>query len=115
MKNASFPLWQEEDWTEKSEQSLKGKKVEHLIIHTYEQIKLKPLYFKKEQHGSQFPGVPDNRRGIDSYLGEKQPWRIAQTIHASTGNELKEKMEAAIKVGQSAVSFSVQEDISYQS
>ncbi|WP_391559386.1 methylmalonyl-CoA mutase family protein [Robertmurraya sp.] len=115
MKHASFPLWQEEDWTEKSEQSLKGKKVEHLIKHTYEQIKMKPLYFKKEQHCSQFPGIPDYRRGIDSYLGEKQPWRIAQTIHASTGNELKNKMEAAIKGGQSAVSFSVQEDISYQS
>lgn len=115
MKNKSFPLWQEEDWTEKSEQSLKGKKVEHLIKHTYEQIKLKPLYFKKEQHCSQTPGVPDFRRGIDSYLGEKQPWRIAQTIHASTVNELRDKIEAAIKGGQTAVSFSVQEDTSYQS
>jgi methylmalonyl-CoA mutase len=115
MKHASFPLWQEGDWTEKSEQSLKGKKVEHLIKHTYEQIKLKPLYFKKEQHCSQFPGVPDYRRGIDSYRGQKQPWRIAQTIHASTVNGLKDKMEAAIKGGQSAVSFSVQDDLSYQS
>ncbi|WP_377057646.1 methylmalonyl-CoA mutase family protein [Robertmurraya beringensis] len=115
MKHASFPLWQEKDWIEKSEQSLKGKKVEQLINRTYEQIKLKPLYFKKEQHGSQFPGVPDYRRGIDSYIDQKQPWRIAQTIQASTAKELKDKIEAAIKGGQTAVSFSVQEDISYQS
>lgn len=115
MKNKSFPLWQEKDWAEKSEQSLKGKKVEDLLKHTYEQIKLKPLYFKKEQHCSQFPGVPDYRRGIESYLGEKQPWGIAQNIHASTLNELKDKIEAAIKGGQNAVSFSVQDEISYHS
>ncbi len=115
MKHATFPLWQEKDWTEKSEQSLKGKKVEQLINHTYEQIKLKPLYFKKEQHCSQYPGVQDYRRGIDSYRGQKHPWRIAQTLQASSANELKDKMDAAIKAGQSAVSFSVREDISYQS
>ncbi len=115
MKNKSFPLWQERDWTEKSGQSLKGKKVEDLNKHTYEQIKLKPLYFKKEQQCSQFPGLPDYRRGIDPYRGQTQPWKIAQAIHASTVNELKNKMEEALKAGQTAVSFTVQDNTSYQS
>lgn len=114
MKHASFPLWQEQDWKEKSELSLKGKKVENLIKNTYEQIKMKPLYFKGEQTCSQIPGVPDYRRGIGSHLCNEHPWRIAQTIRASTVNELKEKIDLAIEGGQTAVSFFVQDDTSYQ-
>lgn len=114
MKHASFPLWQEKDWNEKSEQSLKGKKVEYLIKNTYEQIKLKPLYFRKEQICSQIPGVPDYRRGIGSHLCKEHLWRIAQTIRASTVNELKEKIDSAIEGGQTAVSFFVQDETSYE-
>ena len=113
MKHASFPLWQEKDWNEKSEQSLKGKKVEHLIKNTYEQIKLKPLYFRKEQSCSQLPGVPDYRRGIGSQWSKEHPWRIAQTICASSVDELKEKIDSAIEGGQTAISFYVQEGSSY--
>jgi methylmalonyl-CoA mutase len=114
MKHASFPLWQEKDWNEKSEQSLKGKKVEDLIKNTYEQIKLKPLYFRKEQSCSQIPGVPDYRRGIGSHLCNEHPWRIAQTICATTVMELKEKIDSAIEGGQTAISFLVQDETSYE-
>lgn len=115
MKNINFPHWQEKDWIEKSEQSLKGKKIEKLSTDTYENIKLKPLYFKSEQECSQYPGVPDFRRGIEAAPCDQQSWRIAQCLTATSEEELIKKIKTAIQSGQTAISFSPQKHYSYES
>ncbi len=106
IRNQSFPLKTKQEWTEKAEQSLKGRSVESLQSTTYENIILKPLYTREdEQSVHDIPGGPDFRRGIYPLGYVTNEWKIAQRISYETPEELKTKLAEAIEKGQTALSF----------
>lgn len=112
MINEIFPLFSFDNWTQKAEETLKGKSLDTLTRNTYENIKLKPLYSKEDTQKlvvSQFPGYPDYRRGFDSLGYITNDWKIAQTIVATDSKQLQEKLKSAFQKGQSAISFEVSE------
>ena len=111
IRNQSFPIKSFDDWKEKAEQSLKGKKVESLQSNTYEAITLKPLYTKADQKFvSEYPGAADFRRGTNLLGYVTNEWKVAQRIPYQTVEDLKLKLEDALKRGQTAISFDVSED-----
>ncbi len=110
IKQADFKEKSLKAWAEKAEESLKGKSIETLSTYTYESIKLKPLYTKEDVDSkelTEFPGVPDFRRGISSLGHTGKGWEIAQTLSFNSIEELNTKLETAIQRGQTAVSFPV--------
>lgn len=110
MLNQSFPPISMEDWVEKSEESLKGRKIETLAKETFEAIKLKPLYTRKDdKNTSQFPAQSDFRRGIHALGYLNQDWEVAQTLKIKEG-ALKESLTSAFSNGQTAISFEITED-----
>ncbi|MFB6465889.1 methylmalonyl-CoA mutase family protein [Cytobacillus sp. Hz8] len=104
-----------EEWTEKAEETLKGKAIQTLARHTYENINLKPLYTRLDQENhftiSEYPGLGDFRRG-NSPLGYlTQEWKIAQKIEGNSAPELHENVKSALERGQTAISFAVTEEV----
>jgi methylmalonyl-CoA mutase len=112
IKNQSFLRKTIDDWQEKAESSLKGKKIDSLHCDTYENIILKPLYTREdEQPVPDYSGGSDYRRGIYplGYLTNK--WNVAQQLFYQSPSELKEKLQDAIKKGQTALAFQVSEEL----
>lgn len=112
--NETFPPTTAEEWIKKAEESLDGKTVETLSRNTYENIKLKPLYFREDlinQTVSQYPGFPDYRRGIHPLGYVTNEWKVAQTITAQNSQELNDKLISAFQKGQTAISFEVTEHL----
>ncbi|MDR6998660.1 methylmalonyl-CoA mutase subunit beta [Neobacillus niacini] len=108
LRNQSFPSKTKLDWNTKAEESLKGKSVESLQSPTYENIVLKPLYFKGNQKTpSEYPGESDFRRGTYPLGYVKNDWKVAQRTSFSTINELREKLTSAVSKGQTAISFEI--------
>lgn len=111
MKSVSFPQTSIEDWEKKSEESLKGRKVESLSKTTFENIKLKPLYTNEDQSEiSQFPGQADFRRGSTTLGYLSQDWKVAQRLRIQK-DTLKDSLAEAFDKGQSAISFEVDGDV----
>ncbi|TKC20183.1 methylmalonyl-CoA mutase [Robertmurraya kyonggiensis] len=109
MREQSFPSASLEDWKAKSEESLKGRKIETLAKDTYEGIKLKPLYTRQNQTvASPFPAQGDFRRGVNALGYVSQEWKVAQKIHV---DELKVSLQKAMEKGQTAISFEVNDAI----
>lgn len=112
MKNASFPPSTNHAWKEKVEESLKGKKLETLMKHTYEKIVLKPLYSVTDQTAAiSYPGVSDYRRGIYSLGYQSNPWKIAQKVTYQTMDELDGNLTEAFERGQTAISFKLRKEL----
>lgn len=111
MSTISFPKHTMEEWEKKSEESLKGKKIDSLWRNTYENIQLKPLYTKADQREEipQFPAQSDFRRGVNPLGTIHSGWEVAQEIRVQTATELKERLHEAFKRGQTAISFEVKE------
>lgn len=109
MKNITFPTISYEQWKQAAEQSLRGRTVESLRRHTYEQIQLKPLYMKDElkekNYLETFPSDADFRRGIHPLGYKTSPWKISQQLEATSIVELKQKLAHALKKGQTAIAF----------
>lgn len=109
MREQTFPAVSIEDWKQKSEESLKGRKLETLEKNTFENIKLKPLYTKADQQpASQFPAQSDFRRGIEPLGYVTQGWKVAQKLHLD--QDLQVTLANAFEKGQSAISFEVEEN-----
>ncbi|CAM3990405.1 methylmalonyl-CoA mutase family protein [Mesobacillus thioparans] len=114
MKAASFNDALFEDWQKKAAASLKGRPIESLYTHTYEDITLKPLYTKDDlPDGSAeaLPGTPDYRRGIDPLGYQSESWNIANRLFYKDLQDLKAKMDSALSKGQTAISFVVKSDL----
>ena len=112
IRSQVFPDQSINDWKEKAEQSLKGKKVESLNSSTYENIVLKPLYFEGDEHPvSEYPGGSDFRRGKDPLGYITNEWWVAQKILYHSPKELKNKLHEAVGKGQTAISFEITEEI----
>lgn len=108
MQDQTFSAASIEDWKQKSEESLKGRKVETLEKNTFEHIKLKPLYTRQDQQPvSQFPARSDFRRGIFPLGYVSEDWKVAQKVE--TDGRLKEALKIAFEKGQTAISFDVEE------
>lgn len=112
IKNQSFLQKTIDDWHAKAEASLKGKKIESLHRHTYENIFLKPLYIRKDEHPvPNYSGGSDYRRGIYPLGYLTNTWKVAQQLSYQSPGELKEKLLAALENGQTAISFRVSEEL----
>lgn len=109
MREQSFPSASIEDWKAKSEESLKGRKIETLAKDTYEGIKMKPLYTRLDETvTSHFPAESDFRRGMNALGYVSQEWKVAQRIQA---DELKVSLRKAIEKGQTAISFELDDAV----
>ncbi len=107
MREYTFPTSTLEEWQEKSEESLKGRKIETLEKQTYENIKLKPLYTRAEgTQQSQYPAQSDFRRGFQPLGYFKEEWRVAQKLSTENGT-LKETLSKAFDSGQTAIALDV--------
>ncbi|MEH7095129.1 methylmalonyl-CoA mutase subunit beta [Neobacillus vireti] len=112
IKNQSFLQKTIEDWQEKAESTLKGKKIDSLHRHTYENIVLKPLYTRlDEKPVPDYPGGSDYRRGIYPLGYHTNMWNIAQQLAYQSPSELKEKLHDAVKKGQTAIAIKVSEEL----
>lgn len=113
MKDLSFPISSMNDWVDKVEESLKGKKIESLSKFTYENIQVKPLYTKDDTSSkslSQYPGESDYSRGIDASGYKLKSWYIANKIPFNNVKQLMEKSRVAFSGGQDALAFEVTDD-----
>ncbi|WP_223591500.1 methylmalonyl-CoA mutase subunit beta [Neobacillus bataviensis] len=112
LRSQTFPPKSVQDWGEKAEQTLKGRKIESLQSVTYENIILKPLYSREdEQIVPEYPGGSDSRRGIHPLGYVTNEWKVAQRITADTAGELKRKLHESVQKGQTAISFEVREEL----
>ncbi|MED4223739.1 methylmalonyl-CoA mutase subunit beta [Neobacillus cucumis] len=112
LKNQSFSQRTEKDWQAKVEAFLKGKRIESLNRDTYENIVLKPLYTKKDQKPvPDYAGGSDYRRGIYPLGYLTNEWIVAQELSYESPEELKEKLHEVLKKGQTAIAFSISEDL----
>lgn len=108
LKEQSFPTRSADDWKGTAEASLKGKSIDSLKSHTYENITLKPLYSKNDEKiVPGYPGGSDFRRGIAPLGYVTDNWKIAQLISYNTLEELKQKLHESFGRGQTAISFKV--------
>lgn len=108
MINHSFSQQTYENWEQKAEESLKGKSVESLVTHTYENIPLKPLYTEEDvdkENISQYPGEEDLRRGSNHLGYVSSPWKIAQRIETNDTEEFKSQLTSSFEKGQTSIAF----------
>ncbi len=94
-----FHRYSIKDWTEKAEQSLKGKQIKDLHTSTYEKIELKPLYTVKD--------ITTDRMSYGTKK-ENNDWRIAQKITGNSFDQLHEQLHKSITNGQDSIAFSLQ-------
>jgi methylmalonyl-CoA mutase len=112
IKNQSFIQNTREDWREKAESTLKGKKIDSLYRHTYENIVLKPLYTRQDEKSvPDYPGGSDYRRGIYPLGYHTNKWNVAQQLAYQSPSELKEKLHDAVQKGQTAIAIKVSEEL----
>jgi methylmalonyl-CoA mutase len=114
MKEISFPISNNNDWTKKVEESLRGKSIENLFKSTYENIQIKPLYTKEDLDPNglaQYPGESNYSRGIESVGYKLKSWHIANKIPYKTLDQLIEKSRLAFSAGQNALAFEVKEEV----
>lgn len=112
LKNRTFNSVTTKDWVEKAEATLKGKTIESLKSHTYENIILKPLYSQEdEKNVADYPAGADFRRGIYPSGYVMNNWKIAQQVSFQTPLELKDKLSDVLEKGQTALSFDVTSEL----
>ncbi|HEY9577287.1 MAG TPA: methylmalonyl-CoA mutase family protein [Pseudobacillus sp.] len=111
MKAQRFPKVTLEDWEKTAEASLKGKPLTALQTATYEKIQLKPLYERNDvaPDTEQYPGSPLYTRGFHKGGYTEVPWKNAHALRADKSAALIEKLTAALKAGQDAISFAVED------
>ena len=108
VKNISFPKPTFEEWKAAVETSLKGKAIDKLQTVTYEGVTLQPLYTSETTGDhSELPGFFPYTRGISPTGYLTQPWLACQPINATTAEEANEKLQAVLKRGQNAITYSV--------
>lgn len=115
MKNVKFKRADEKTWEKEAERLLRGTSLTNISKNTYEQIQLKPLYTQqttgKFNSYNSYPGFVDFRRGVNLLGYKLTPWKIAQQLTATTPTELKEKLTKAIKNGQTAIAFQLNDKL----
>jgi methylmalonyl-CoA mutase len=107
LKNQSFPPPTFEDWKQEVEKSLKGKPIETLYSNTYENLRIKPIYTRKDleslEHIEQYPGFPGYVRGIEVNGYIKQPWAVSQELSANSPKEWNEIVKQDVERGQTEI------------
>ncbi|MHC0036000.1 methylmalonyl-CoA mutase family protein [Pseudoneobacillus sp. C159] len=112
MKNVRFLPPTDQEWREKVEESLKGKKYESLLKNTYENIVLKPLYSKEDAtNGTGYPGSSNYRRGIHALGHHSNSWKIVQKVRYQTIEQLRDSLNEAFERGQTAISFELKKSL----
>ena len=109
-REVTFPKVTLEDWQQKAEQSLKGKKIESLKTKTYEGLELQPLYVNDVTNTKEeFPGFAPFTRGTSALGYSENPWYISQTIPGNDTSSIVKNLEEAFKRGQNTVVLTVEQ------
>jgi methylmalonyl-CoA mutase len=107
MKNQSFPSPTYEEWKQEVEKSLKGKPIEKLYSNTYENLRVKPIYTRKDieslEHIEQYPGFPGYVRGIEANGYIHEPWAVSQELSANSPKEWNEIVKHDLERGQTEI------------
>ncbi|KMY54703.1 hypothetical protein AC623_12800 [Bacillus sp. FJAT-27231] len=111
IKAQRFPKVTLEEWEKTATASLKGKPLTALQTATYEKIVLKPLYGLNDASPDteQYPGYPLYTRGFHKGGYMEVPWKNAHAVKADNSAALTEKLAAALKAGQDAISFALED------
>lgn len=108
VKKITFPKPSLEEWKSAVETSLKGKSVEKLKTETYEGVTLNPIYTQETvQTHTELPGFFPYTRGISVTGYLTNPWVACQPVDGETAEEANEKLKAALKRGQDAITLPV--------
>ncbi|MBM7693230.1 methylmalonyl-CoA mutase [Peribacillus deserti] len=104
IREFTFPNPGYDLWKTTAEASLKGKNIDSLKTHTYEDIQLNPIYFDgtlKEELPGEYPFT----RGISSQGYKDRPWGITQTLKESDYKALLKRIEKILLSGQNVICF----------
>ena len=95
-------------WVEKATKELRGKDVHKTLVkETQEEIKIKPLYTKrdvKEESEEELPGFFPYTRGPYSTMYTGRPWTVRQYAGFSTVEESNKFYKENLKAGQQGLS-----------
>ncbi|MEH7106255.1 methylmalonyl-CoA mutase [Bacillus sp. JJ1764] len=96
-----------EEWEKQVDKEL-GNSIEDLFFETNEQIKLKPLYTKKDREGLEhihnLPGLPPYTRGPYPTMYVNRPWTVRQYAGFSTAEESNAFYRRNLAMGQKGLS-----------
>ncbi|WP_338448243.1 methylmalonyl-CoA mutase family protein [Niallia oryzisoli] len=103
-----FPSYQE--WRKAAEQSLKGASFEEkLVLKTYEEILLQPMYRKEDieglSHLSSLPGAAPYVRGTRALGYREKTWEVCQELVYSTPLEFNEAAKNDLERGQTMLNL----------
>ncbi|GHH97496.1 methylmalonyl-CoA mutase family protein [Neobacillus kokaensis] len=109
---SEFPVPSYEEWREQAEKSLKGASFkDKLVTNTYEGIRLKPLYTKKDLEGilhlPSMPGTAPYLRGTRTFCYKEKPWEVSQELHYRTPEEFNEAAKSDLKRGQTMLNITL--------
>jgi methylmalonyl-CoA mutase len=97
----------EQEWKEKVDKEIAAS-IDELLFETNEQIKLKPLYTKKDRDGLEhldhIPGLPPYTRGPYPTMYVNRPWTVRQYAGFSTAEESNAFYRRNLAMGQKGLS-----------
>jgi methylmalonyl-CoA mutase len=97
----------EQEWKEKVDKEIAAS-IDELLFETNEQIKLKPLYTKKDRDGLEhldhLPGLPPYTRGPYPTMYVNRPWTVRQYAGFSTAEESNAFYRRNLAMGQKGLS-----------
>ncbi|WP_374718282.1 methylmalonyl-CoA mutase [Neobacillus sp.] len=97
----------EQEWKEKVDKEIAAS-IDELLFETNEQIKLKPLYTKKDRDGLEHldhvPGLPPYTRGPYPTMYVNRPWTVRQYAGFSTAEESNAFYRRNLAMGQKGLS-----------
>ncbi|MED3624401.1 methylmalonyl-CoA mutase [Neobacillus thermocopriae] len=97
----------EQEWKDKVDKEIAAS-IDELLFETNEQIKLKPLYTKKDRDGLEhldhLPGLPPYTRGPYPTMYVNRPWTVRQYAGFSTAEESNAFYRRNLAMGQKGLS-----------
>lgn len=96
-----------DEWKKEAELTLKTEPYKKLIVKTYEEIDLQPIYTKKDTDNKNlsYPCFPDYRRANKL----NNHWLYSQELHAKSAEDLNKKVKEFIEAGLTEVNINVDE------
>ncbi|MGQ9819762.1 MAG: methylmalonyl-CoA mutase family protein, partial [Candidatus Kapaibacteriales bacterium] len=97
-----------EDWLNEAQSTLGDKPIDKLYSLTYEGIKIKPIYTRKDFENlkyllGEFPGLPNYVRGAKVSGYKTNPWKIAQSYIAENADTYNHLLKKGIEIGLNTI------------
>lgn len=93
-----------EDWLKEAQSTLGDKSIDKLYSFTYEGIKIKPIYTKKDVENlkyllGEFPGLSNFVRGSKVSGYKTKSWKVAQSFNVENVQEYNYLLKQGIEIG----------------